>query len=182
VAISPPTDIVMDVLRAADPAQVREAHDKLVAARATAAAAGAGDFSPIAAEVRATPRATGQGDPFVKFEAMVLGNFIQSMLPQEAGEAYGGGFAGDMWKSMLAQHMGDAVAARGGIGIASRLLADRYRDGDKTVPLTGANDGPARAENDRQAMLSTALVQELQRKAAAGLAADMAAPATGVTR
>jgi len=179
VAISPPTDIVMDVLRAADPAQVREARDKLAAARATAAVS---DFSPVAAEVRAAPRAAVQNDPFVKFEAMVLGSFIQSMLPQEAGEAYGGGFAGDMWKSMLAQHMGDAVAARGGIGIANRLLADRYRDGDRTVPLAGANDGPARAESDRQAMLSTALVQELQRNAAAGLAADMAAPATGVTR
>jgi len=181
VAISPPTDIVMDVLRAADPAQVREARDKLAAARATAAA-GTSGFSPVTAEVRAAPRAAAQADPFVKFEAMVLGNFIQAMLPQEAGDAYGGGFAGDMWKSMLAQHMGDAVAARGGIGIANRLLADRYRDGDRTVPLAGASDGATRAESDQQAMLSTALVQELQRKAAAGLAADVAAPATGVTR
>jgi len=181
VAISPPTDIVMDVLRAADPAQVREARDKLVAAR-TAASAGASDFSPVATQVRAAPRAVEKNDPFVKFEAMVLGSFIQSMLPAEAGEAYGGGFAGDMWKSMLAQHMADAVATRGGVGIANRLLADRYRDGDRMVPLAGANDGPARAAGDQQALLSTALVHELQRKAAAGLAADMAAPATGVTR
>jgi hypothetical protein len=61
---------------------------------------------------------------------------------------------------------GDAVAARGGIGIANRLLADHYREGDRKVALSGVPGGPAQAALDDQNCLSRALVQELQRKAA----------------
>jgi Rod binding domain-containing protein len=74
-----------------------------------------------------------------------------------------------MWKSILAQHLGEAVSQRGGIGIANRLLADRYQDGDKLVPLAGVSDGPQRSALDTQNSLSQALVQELQRKVAQSL-------------
>lgn len=56
------------------------------------------------------------------FEAMVLQNFIGSMLPQNAEQVYGEGTAGDIWKSMLAEQLGKQMARSGGIGIADRLL------------------------------------------------------------
>ena len=102
---------------------------------------------------------------------MVLGTFVQSMLPDEASSVYGEGLAGDMWKSILGQHLGDAIADRGGIGIANRLLNDRYREGDRVVPLAGA-DGEARAALDIQTSLSQALVLEMQRATAQSLGAD----------
>ena len=37
---------------------------------------------------------------YVKFESMVLGSFMDSMMPKDADSAYGGGMAGGMWKSM----------------------------------------------------------------------------------
>lgn len=187
MAISPPGDIVMDVLRAADPGAVESARAKLRANEAERLAESGPFAAPqLAADAtRAAPKAPPQQTPYAKFEAMVLGTFIQSMLPEEAGTVYGDGMAGEMWKSLLAQQLGDVMSERGGIGIASRLLADHYKDGDRKVPLAGINDGSARAEVDIQQSLSTALVQELQRNMARsvigddGAASEKTGPAKG---
>ena len=61
---------------------------------------------------------------------MVLQTFIQTMLPKDAEAVYGKGMAGDMWKSLLAEQLGDAMAERGGIGIADRVLGDHYIEGE----------------------------------------------------
>jgi hypothetical protein len=79
---------------------------------------------------------------------------------------------------LLAQQLGDTVAERGGIGIANRLLADHYREGDQRIPLTGAS-GEAHAARDAQQRLSKALVDELQRKAAQSLVGVDAAGTSG---
>lgn len=173
VAISPPGDIVLDVMRAADPQKVQAARAQLQRIAQSASATGT-----FAAELDVgAPRASNDADnAFQQFEAMVLGTFFQSMLPEDASAVYGDGLSGDMWKSILAQHLGEAVSDRGGIGIANRFLADRYREGEKVVPLTGASDGPQRAALDTQASLSQALVQELQRKTAQSITADNALP------
>jgi Rod binding domain-containing protein len=57
------------------------------------------------------------------FEAMVLGTFVGSMLPEGAEGVYGSGTAGDVWKSMLSEQLGKQMAKAGGIGIADRLVA-----------------------------------------------------------
>ena len=101
---------------------------------------------------------------FKKFEAMVLQTFIQNMLPKDAESVYGSGVSGDMWKSLTAGKIADVMADRGGIGIADRLLADHYVDGEKKTSIGPVSRGPERAEIDRQTMLSTTLVQELERK------------------
>jgi len=163
VAISPPSDIVLDVMRAADPARVEAARAQLQRA---ARSAGAPDMSFRAQPVAAPkPADGGAGEAYRQFEAMVLGSFVQSMLPSEASAVYGEGLAGEMWKSMLGQQLGDAISQRGGIGIANRLLADSYREGEKVVSLSGAA-GEARAQLDTQTSLSQALVQEMQRATA----------------
>src|SRR5690606_36863105 len=63
---------------------------------------------------------------FKRFEAMVLQTFIQNMLPRDSASVYGKGMAGDMWKSLLAEKDAEVMAERGGIGIAYRVLGERY--------------------------------------------------------
>ena len=171
LAISATGDLVLDVVRAADPAAAEAARAKLASFAAKtkgidfAAAAGAMATSPETAKetTRATPEA------FVRFEAMVLQSFIQNMLPSDADSVYGGGVAGQMWQSLMAEKLGETIATRGGIGIADRILRDHYAAGEETVPLQGVSadpDAPARAE---QRLLSTALIHEIQRRAAHAL-------------
>ncbi|WP_167514841.1 rod-binding protein [Mesorhizobium intechi] len=186
MAISPPSDIIMDVARAADPMDIEAAR----AALTRRAGGAAGAFSvdapaslDTAASVdagsilsRATAdKAAATADPakkFKKFEAMVLQTFIQNMLPKDTEGVYGTGLAGDMWKSQLAERVADVMAERGGIGIAKSLLADHYMDGKRKVPIGPVSSGPEKTEIDQQTRLSTSLVQELQRKAARSMTGD----------
>ncbi|WP_064995631.1 rod-binding protein [Mesorhizobium sp. WSM1497] len=180
LAISPPSDIVMDVARAVDPADIETAR----AALTKRAGGAAGTFSlDAAASVdagsilsRATAdKAAAATDPakkFKKFEAMVLQTFIQNMLPKDTEGVYGKGLAGDMWKSQLAERVADVMAERGGIGIAKSMLADHYLEGKRVVPVGPVSGGPEKAEVDQQNSLSTSLVHQLQRKAAGSMTGD----------
>ncbi|WP_181168318.1 MULTISPECIES: rod-binding protein [unclassified Mesorhizobium] len=176
LAISPPSDIVMDVVRAAEPADLAAAR----AALTRHAGGVAGSFSVEAASAgtmlsRATADQAMAADPskkFKKFEAMVLQTFIQNMMPKDTEGVYGKGLAGDMWKSQLAERVADVMAERGGIGIAKSLLADHYLEGKRKVPIGPVSGGPEKTEIDRQSRLSTSLVQELQRKAARSMTGD----------
>jgi hypothetical protein len=71
-----------------------------------------------------------------KFEAFVLQTFIESMLPRGSAVNFGKGVAGDVWRSMLAEQLGSAVAKSGGVGIAKFLAAAHPGDvpSDRTVP------------------------------------------------
>jgi flagellar protein FlgJ len=174
LAISPPSDIVLDVARAVDPAGIGAARAEL-ARRSGASATANSAFSidnpqnSAPGETKATP------ETFVRFEAMVLQTFIQSMLPKQAQAVYGSGLAGDLWQSLLAQQLSDVMADRGGIGIADSILRDHYFEGETKVALSGVSKGPKKTETDRQRMLSIALVQEMQRKLAKSLAEDTSA-------
>ncbi|WP_164753790.1 MULTISPECIES: rod-binding protein [unclassified Mesorhizobium] len=180
LAISPPSDIVMDVARAVDPADIETAR----AALAKRAGGATGTFSlDTAASVdagailsRATAdKAAAATDPakkFKKFEAMVLQTFIQNMLPKDTEGVYGKGLAGDMWKSQLAERVADVMAERGGIGIAKSMLADHYLEGKRVVPVGPVSGGPEKTEVDQQNSLSTSLVHQLQRKAAGSMTGD----------
>jgi Rod binding domain-containing protein len=53
-----------------------------------------------------------------EFEAFVLQSFIQEMLPKNAESVFGGGIAGEIWKSMLAEQLAARFAGRGDFGIA----------------------------------------------------------------
>ncbi|MFT0893126.1 rod-binding protein [Pseudochelatococcus sp. G4_1912] len=61
------------------------------------------------------------GTPYQQFEALTLQKFVEAMLPKESSSWYGDGFAGDTWKSMLAQQVAAELARGGGIGIARML-------------------------------------------------------------
>jgi peptidoglycan hydrolase FlgJ len=174
MAISPVGDIVMDVVRAADPTEAQAARAKLAAGGAPAAAGGAETFSINDASVpspQAPRRAeTKAAQPFQRFEAMVLQNFIDTMLPDN-NASLGGGMAGEMWKGLLAEKLAGAMAERGGIGIANRLLADHYAVDGKPVAIGPVSEAPSQ-DQAGETMLPSALVDELQRKAAATLRPD----------
>ena len=179
MAISPPSDIVMDVARAAEPADVEAARAALL--RRAGGAPGAFSVDPSATVdagsvlSRATADKAEAANPakkFQRFEAMVLTTFIQNMMPKDTEGVYGKGLAGDMWKSQLAEKVADVMAAHGGIGIARSMLADHYLDGKHKVPVGPVAGGPQKAETDQQTRLSTSMVEELERKAARSMTGD----------
>lgn len=184
MGISPPSDLVFDVMQAADAARARQVMGKLQAltpapdgafrteldtvaeAKATArteklaargdkdAAAAAAALIPPgvafsgasltglknahalgphhagggtgAAPLAGTPNAATPGAASLqKFEAMVLSQFLDTMMPAKGATSkssmFGSGTAGDTWKSLLTQKVGEEAARAGGIGLAARL-------------------------------------------------------------
>ncbi|MER2249340.1 rod-binding protein [Methylorubrum podarium] len=139
MSISPPSDIVMDVARAADPARYQEAAAKLsqpgdpaaFASAADEAAREAGLTTHMPLDVHGTLTSlkndtarSGAADPYKKFEGQVIQQFVEAMLPK-AETVFGKGNAGGIWKSMLAEQLGQQIAQTGGIGIARMLNASR---------------------------------------------------------
>lgn len=145
MSISPPSDIVLDVTRAADPSRLSAAAGRLQQmARSSAAgtdfgdmmmsyeadAAGADDvdFSAIedvanravAAPAPPGAKALDPSDSYGAFEAMVLSNFVEAMMPKDSA-VFGNGTAGEVWASMMAQNIAGEIAKRGGVGIADQL-------------------------------------------------------------
>lgn len=176
MGISPPTDLVFDVMQAADAARARQVMGKLqslapaadgafrteldtvaeakaVARTDKAAARGDKDAAAAAAALippgvafsgtsltglknahalgphHAAGAAPLAGTPgaasLQKFEAMVLSQFLDTMMPAKGATSkssmFGAGTAGDTWKSLLTQKVGEEAARAGGIGLAARL-------------------------------------------------------------
>lgn len=172
MAISPPSDIVLDVARAAGPADIAEARAALAKRAGGASAPFTVSETPMLSRTAADKAQSGDATKFKRFEAMVLQTFIQNMLPKDTEGVYGKGLAGDMWKSQLAEHIADVMAERGGIGIARSLLADHYLEGKRKVPIGPVSTGPEKTEIDRQTALSTSLVQEMERRMARSITGD----------
>ena len=137
MSIAPPSDIVLDVAKAADPAQVKAAAAKL------ASLAGGSttdiDFSSVldarskpvltqpalpavhAAEIsRGHAMRSAPGSPYTKFEAVVLQNFLQDVLPKSS-DLFGDAFSADAYRSMLAEQVAAQVAKSGRLGIAASI-------------------------------------------------------------
>ena len=170
MAVQLVTDLVLDVARAADPRKVAEARAALqtgVAAAKTAAADFTAAVTDAAPAVTALPRAVASAVPAkgaaVQFEAYVLQNFVQSMLPADNESVYGKGLAGDMWKSMLAEQIASTMAHDGGVGIANRLLADYTRVEDQTEPVAGVRDASVATAETRAADIVQSYVDEQAR-------------------
>jgi hypothetical protein len=151
LAINPPSDIVLDVARAADPLKLQAAALKLTGATDAGENAGfssmveglevsgghsgpaaistpgliglQSNFGPKGPQLdRAAPLSGPAMKPYRDFEAFVLQSFVQSMLPNEAEDVFGRGTAGAMWKGLLAEQLGKQLARSGGIGIAAAVL------------------------------------------------------------
>jgi len=147
LAINPPSDIVLDVAKAADPLQYTAAVEKLARIGEPEAADSSfdlllGSIEPdlgssveqapdwTRADLRAqlqsltgAPPGKSSAGPYRQFEAFVLQTFVQSMLPKDASDVFGKGIAGSYWSSMLAEQIAGQVAKSGGIGIAEEIAA-----------------------------------------------------------
>jgi peptidoglycan hydrolase FlgJ len=148
--VTPTPDVVLDVLEAADPVMQRAATAKLDALKSSdagfaatmdsevsraAATARAAEDQSMAKAAQSEPgspnpaapvqviKASSSGDVYRKFEAFVLQVFVETMLPQQAQEIFGKGTAGSVWRSMLAEQLGNQLAQGKGIGIARQLAA-----------------------------------------------------------
>jgi len=156
MAISPPSDLVLDVVNAAAPGEIEAAREKLRARAADSqavrlASAGTG-FAANMIDLGGPAEKAGLGninhekvkgaapETYRKFEASVLSTFIQNMLPSESEEVYGKGSAGEFWKSMMAEQMANSVSQRGGIGIADQLYAKSLARQDRPNAKTDEND------------------------------------------
>ncbi len=141
MAISPPSDIIADVARAADPLRYQAAaqrlsegsspvdnkgfDDALKAISPRPFAAGGADVYNLRNSLRndaETTAATKAKKAHEEFEAYVLQTFVESMLPKDAENTYGKGTAGSVWKSMMAEQIGAQISKAGGIGIAKHLM------------------------------------------------------------
>ncbi len=101
--------------RPADAAEV-EAFD-----RAMTATSAEGSGAPMDTRFHHQSSRSAELRPLQKFESFVLRSFVESMLPSENTSFFGTGTAGNIWRSMLAEHIGDEMASAGGVGIAKML-------------------------------------------------------------
>lgn len=172
VAISPPSDLVLDVVRAADPTAVQEAQAKLKANKAAFAAtslAEAGKGFGAAMDIINTPATkAGLGNPedpkkvempeeYRKFEASVLQSFVNSMLPKDTQDVYGKGSAGEFWKSMMAEKISDEMSKRGGVGIAEQMYSQALNRAEGQGMVNPTTD-----DNDRSRAMS--MITDFQRQ------------------
>lgn len=135
MAINPPSDLVLDVARAADPDAMRASAEKLrslTSMRAADPVAGAAftDEPALAMNVGSMeppPQSAQAKTAYTKFEAFMLQSFVESMFSTDTSSVFGKGIAGDYWKSMMSEAIANQMADAGGIGIAKTLESDRAR-------------------------------------------------------
>lgn len=122
MSISPVSDIVLDVLRAADPAKSKAAAAKLFGddASTLAATASFDHLLTSSAPLRASPdsRANIGGQvsaavphtaawkhAYKGLEQLVLKSLVENMLPNESSGLFGAGTAGNVWRFLLADEL-----------------------------------------------------------------------------
>ncbi|MFL9841546.1 rod-binding protein [Sphingomonas sp. ST-64] len=93
-------------------------------------------MNPLSAPVGATPRAaptarTPKSEETAKaFEAVFIGQMTQLMLESVEQGEFSGGHGEQMFRGVLAEQLGTAMSAKGGIGLAPHVL-------DQIIKLQG---------------------------------------------
>jgi peptidoglycan hydrolase FlgJ len=162
MAFNPRSDVVLEVLNAADPSRASLAADRLAALGGAgapapdfaadldkAAAAKAASPLPIAGMADARARLAQMSEPpdkaagaKVDFEAMMLNSFIGELLPKDASDVFGQGAAGDAWRSMLTEQISRQIAKSGALGLSRRLFAT-HEGASREVPTRVAQTNDA---------------------------------------
>ena len=160
MAFNPPSDVVLDVLNAADPARASLAAERLGVLAGAAAAPG--DFAADLARAAASPASAGMaalpgladarstlaalpdapdkaGRVKLDFEATTLNSFVGELLPKDAS-VFGQGSAGEMWRSMLSEQIARELSKSGALGLDRKLFATHG-----LVPHGGARSEAAAA-------------------------------------
>ena len=125
MSISPVSDLVLDVARAADPRRVEAATRKLGEASgvdqtfSSALRAASSEGARISTSVAPSfeihggrsRKAEDAGDPYQRLGSLVLQKAIEQMMPAPSAATFGTGTAGSFWRSALAEQMTKAIAA-----------------------------------------------------------------------
>lgn len=177
MAINPPSDIIADVIAAADPQRAASVEARL---KSIASARPAEAFETVVektrpfvrgqeiartpARVAAAPSddASRRKQAMVEFEGNILGFLVKELLPKDQAAVAGGGQAGEMWRSMLADQVGKQIAKSGVLHLHERLF--------RTHPLaeTPRQGKVVRAAQMSAEALSTSLRLEAASTRAAG--------------
>jgi peptidoglycan hydrolase FlgJ len=145
MSINPGSDLLSDALMAAEPQRAKAAADRLASLAASPDATQAFEAvltsaQPLGRTLVSLPQAAYQTvaeslppapvtpfSPFEQFAIAVLKPLFELMLPEKAEAATGSGFAGGVWKSMLAQSLAEAAGKVDLAGIAHLLQASAQR-------------------------------------------------------
>lgn len=133
MAVELPSDLVLDVMRNADPARINAATARLQTVKGAEHAAFSKMVeSPVAQTVGVLDRDLGdrgcmtdcqENRAHKDFERMVLRNLFESLLPKEETEAFGSGPSAGVWRSMVADQLAGLYAENGGFGVAKALTS-----------------------------------------------------------
>lgn len=146
MAVRIPSDLIVDVMKAVAPAQAKMAAARLQATSKMEASGGlftealqslrskrpSGDLvvgvmraaEPAGAGTAARKLASlspAPNDAYAQFESFMLRDAIEEMLPNSDSGAFGGGFAGGVWRSMAAEQFASIFTQHGGLGIAEMM-------------------------------------------------------------
>ena len=161
VSIKPPSDLLIDVVNAADPVKAQVATEKLtrlapfdaVSKSGFAETLGTMHVAPApnlvqlraqlttASAKRATPIAPhdARTKAYKGLEALVLQNLIETMLPKDTTSFFGKGTGSEMWRSMMAQQLATQIANSVDLGIAKSMAAHSPHHAAKPNAVTASN-------------------------------------------
>lgn len=136
-------DILAGVMAAADPATAKAATSRLQSISAGDAGSSFDAQLAEAAQPARVPhvaRTVEKLTPEKEFEAL----FVQQMVSElfsGTDEVFGGGFSGDMWKSMMSETLAKELVAKQDFGISDLIKTNLVRISEEEVAgLSGIND------------------------------------------
>jgi flagellar protein FlgJ len=136
MAVEFPSDLILDVARAADPARANAVEQRLARGESVSPVETTGSTQRLSRSANAS----GPESAAREFEALLVGNMITDMMGGEQESYFGGGFAGGVWKSMMAEQIAMAVVDRADFGVASMITGYFVRDGETIEPVGGISD------------------------------------------
>jgi flagellar protein FlgJ len=145
VSIKPPSDILLDVARAADPAKSTAAVERLTRLGADGGVDDA-QFRDILGKVNA-PRSpslpaiaelrfanmqpekvkeTAQTKAYQGFTALLLENLVDNMMPDDDDGFFGSEAGSGVWRSMLAQQLGTSLSKTLDLGLGAKHVKSTH--------------------------------------------------------
>lgn len=140
MTISPVSDIILDVARAADPAKSRIAAEKLSRGEPVGRTM-SGSFDHVFLHSTSGPPtpagqsridrdsshplslANSRSKAYKGLEQLVLRNLVEAMLPSGPATFFGTGMAGDIWRSLLADQLAEGIGKTVDLGISRQAGA-----------------------------------------------------------
>jgi hypothetical protein len=144
MGVSLPSDLVLDVMRNADPVRLHNATARLQSLEGSdgsnrvfsdALRSTTPDPRDGASAIPQTTAGGGAGsNAYAEFERMVLRNLFESLLPEARSGIFGSGPSAGIWRSLAADQLASIYADSGGIGVASTLAIEEGGNRDGRQP------------------------------------------------